>query len=327
MPIAHFQFLIDFMLKIAYSPIYKYALPEGHRFPMLKYELIPEQLLYEGSVTDDNFFHPTPLSPDIIVQTHTPQYWERVRDLALTPKEIRKIGFPMSQRLIDRCVTIAGGTVACAHYAMEYGVAMNIAGGTHHAFTDRGEGFCILNDVAMAANYLINNQLCRKILIVDLDVHQGNGTAQIFKNSRNKWSNTDLSRGNREGGVFTFSMHGANNYPLHKEHSDLDIGLPDGTEDAFYLTILRENLHILFDTIQPDFVFFNSGVDVLATDKLGRLNLTLKGCQERDKIVFEMCKKNNVPIAVSMGGGYSTRLATIVEAHANTFRVAQEVFF
>jgi acetoin utilization deacetylase AcuC-like enzyme len=308
------------MLKIAYSPIYKYELPDGHRFPMQKYELIPEQLLYEGSVTDDNFFHPTPLSPDIILQTHTSSYWERVRDLELTPKEVRKIGFPMSQRLIDRCVTIAGGTVACAHYAMEYGVAMNIAGGTHHAFTDRGEGFCILNDIAMAANYLINNHLCKRILIVDLDVHQGNGTAQIFKNSLSKWSNT-------EGGVFTFSMHGANNYPLHKENSDLDIGLPDGTEDAFYLNILRENLAILFNKVQPDFVFFNSGVDVLETDKLGRLKLTIKGCQKRDKIVFEMCKKNKVPIAVSMGGGYSTRLATIVEAHANTFRVAQEMYF
>ena len=314
------------MLKIAFSPIYKYELPDNHRFPMMKYELIPEQLLYEGTVSEDNFFHPTPLADDIIIQTHTPQYWHRLKHLELTPKEIRKIGFPMSHRLIERCINIADGTVQCAQYALQYGVAMNIAGGTHHSFTDRGEGFCMLNDVAIAANYLINNYLCKKILIIDLDVHQGNGTAQIFRNSINKWSDT-VHEGSFGKGVFTFSMHGANNYPLHKEQSDLDIGLSDGVEDGFYLKVLKENLSLLMETVQPDFAFFNSGVDVLETDKLGRLKLSLKGCRERDKIVFEMCKKNGVPVAVSMGGGYSTKLTTIVEAHANTFRMAQEVFF
>ena len=314
------------MLKIAFSPIYKHELPDNHRFPMMKYELIPEQLLYEGTVSEDNFFHPTPLADDIIIQTHTPQYWHRLKHLELTPKEIRKIGFPMSQRLIDRCIHIAGGTLQCAHYALQNGVAMNIAGGTHHSFTDRGEGFCLLNDVAIASNYLINKHLCKKILVIDLDVHQGNGTAQIFRNSANKWSGTVL--GDSFGkGVFTFSMHGANNYPLHKEQSDLDIGLSDGVEDGLYLKVLKENLFLLMETVKPDFAFFNSGVDVLETDKLGRLKLSIKGCRERDKIVFDMCKKNGVPIAVSMGGGYSTKLATIVEAHANTFRMAQEVFF
>jgi acetoin utilization deacetylase AcuC-like enzyme len=311
------------MLKIAFSPIYKYELPEGHRFPMLKYELIPEQLLYEGTITEANFFHPTPLSDDIINLTHSPAYWHRLKNLELTPKEIRKIGFPMSQRLIDRCITIANGTVQCAHYAMQSGVALNVAGGTHHSFTDRGEGFCLLNDVAIAANYLIDKCLCKRILVVDLDVHQGNGTAQIFRNSKNKWKNAP----NTEGGVFTFSMHGENNYPLQKEQSDLDIGLPDGTDDTFYLKILKENLSLLIDTVQPEFIFFNAGVDVLETDKLGRLKLTLAGCRERDKIVFNLCKKHKIPIAVSMGGGYSAKIATIVEAHANTFRLAQEIFF
>ena len=318
------------MLKIAYSPIYKYELPDNHRFPMIKYELIPEQLLYEGTITDEHFFHPTPLAGDIITLTHTPQYWHRLKHLELTGKEIRKIGFPMSQRLIDRCIHIADGTVQCAKYALQYGVSMNIAGGTHHSFTDRGEGFCLLNDVAIAANYLIKHQLAQKILIVDLDVHQGNGTAQIFKNSVNKWvtgNSQESNNGNDSRGVFTFSIHGANNYPLHKEQSDLDIGLADGVEDAFYLKILRENLSVLIDMVHPDFIFFNSGVDVLETDKLGRLKMSIKGCRERDKIVFEMCKKNNIPIAVSMGGGYSARIATIVEAHANTFRMAQEIFF
>jgi acetoin utilization deacetylase AcuC-like enzyme len=308
------------MLKIAHSPIYKLELPEGHRFPMLKYELICEQLLYEGTVNDDNIFHPKMLSPEVILRTHTNDYWQRLSKAELTPKEMRKVGFPLTEQLIKRTITISGGTVECALFALKYGVSMNTAGGTHHSFTDHGEGFCLLNDVAIAANYLLDNQLAKRILVVDLDVHQGNGTAEIFRKSPRKWSNT-------EGGVFTFSVHGANNYPLQKEQSDLDIGLPDGVEDAFYLKTIDDNLKALFDTLQPDFIFFNSGVDVLATDKLGKLNLTQEGCRQRDRLVFEMCKKNNVPISVSMGGGYSPRVATIVEAHANTFRSAQSVFF
>ncbi len=319
------------MLKIAHSPIYKLELPEGHRFPMLKYELIYEQLLYEGTLTDANVFHPKMLAPEVILATHTLDYWQRLSRMELTPKEMRKVGFPLSEQLINRTITISGGTVECALFALKYGVSMNTAGGTHHAFSDHGEGFCLLNDVAIAANYLIDNKLAKRILVVDLDVHQGNGTAAIFRNSPRKWSknkqNTEGSSEENLGGVFTFSVHGANNYPLHKEQSDLDIGLPDGVEDAFYLKIVYENLALLFDEIQPDFVFFNSGVDVLATDKLGKLKLTQEGCRQRDKLVFEFCKRHKVPISVSMGGGYSPRVATIVDAHANTFRTAQEVFF
>ena len=319
------------MLKVAHSPIYKLELPEGHRFPMLKYELICEQLLYEGTITDANIFHPKMLTPEVILATHTLDYWQRLIRMELTPKEMRKVGFPLSEQLIKRTITISGGTVECALFALKYGVSMNTAGGTHHSFSDHGEGFCLLNDVAIAANYLIDNQLAKRILVVDLDVHQGNGTAAIFRNSPRKWSknkqNTEGSSEENFGGVFTFSVHGANNYPLHKEQSDLDIGLPDGVEDAFYLKIVYENLALLFDEIQPDFVFFNSGVDVLATDKLGKLKLTQEGCRQRDKLVFEFCKRYKVPISVSMGGGYSPRVATIVDAHANTFRTAQEVFF
>jgi acetoin utilization deacetylase AcuC-like enzyme len=329
------------MLKIAHSPIYKLELPDGHRFPMLKYDLICEQLLYEGTVTNDNIFHPKMLTPEVILSTHTAEYWHRLSNAELTPKEMRKVGFPLTEQLIKRTITISGGTVECALFALKYGVSMNTAGGTHHAFTDHGEGFCMLNDVAIAANYLINNQLAKRILVVDLDVHQGNGTAEIFRKSPNRWT-SNLGFGISEGaahqksdvpnpknteGVFTFSVHGANNYPLHKEQSSLDIGLPDGVEDNYYLTTVRENLLRLFDTVQPDFVFFNSGVDVLATDKLGKLKLTQEGCRQRDLLVFELCKRNKVPISVSMGGGYSPRVATIVEAHANTFRSAQSVFF
>lgn len=300
------------MLKIAYSPIYKYELPAGHRFPMNKYELIPEQLLYEGTVTEESFFHPEALDEATILLTHDEGYWNRLKNLELTKKEIRNIGFPLSEKLVTRGTHISNGTIQCALLAQQHGIAMNIAGGTHHAFTDKGEGFCLLNDIAIAANYLLREQLAKKILVVDLDVHQGNGTAQIFK---------------KEGRVFTFSMHGAKNYPIRKETSDLDIGLQDKTADALYLNILNQTLPKLIDAFEPDFIFYLSGVDVLETDKLGRLSLTLAGCKERDRIVLNSCKINQIPVAVSMGGGYSVRIADIVEAHANTFRLAQDIYF
>lgn len=300
------------MLKIAYSPIYKYELPPGHRFPMMKYELLPEQLLYEGTVTEANFFHPELLAEETILLTHTPDYWNRLKNLDLSRKEIRAIGFPMSERLVQRGRHISNGTVQCTHYARQYGVAMNVAGGTHHAFSYKGEGFCLLNDIAIAANYLLHEGIVKKILIVDLDVHQGNGTAEIFQHEKR---------------VFTFSMHGEKNYPLRKEVSDLDIGLPDKMEDEAYLAILYETLPRLLDEQQPEFIFYLSGVDVLATDKLGRLSLTLHGCKARDCFVLETCKQRGIPVAVSMGGGYSERISLIVEAHANTFREAQRIFF
>lgn len=300
------------MLKIAFSPVYKYELPKKHRFPMEKYILLPEQLIYEGTVTEDNFFHPEPLKETTILDTHDKEYWEKLKKLELSKKEIRAIGFPLSEQLVVRGTHIAQGTIDCALFAYEHGIAMNIAGGTHHSFTYKGEGFCLLNDVAIAANYLLNHNKAQKILIIDLDVHQGNGTAQIFQ---------------EEDRVFTFSMHGAKNYPLRKEQSDLDIGLPDKTEDAFYLSILEERLPKLLEAVEPDFIFYLSGVDVLATDKLGRLSLSMDGCKARDKFVLASCKKNNIPVAVSMGGGYSERIAHIIDAHANTFRVAQELYF
>ena len=206
------------MLKVAWSNIYKYTVPEGHRFPMSKYELLPEQLLYEGTLTEDNFFEPTPLSEEIILWTHEKAYWEKLKNQTLTRKEIRAIDFPMSELLVWRGRHISNGTVQCALFAKEFGCSMNIAGGTHHSFTYKGEGFCVLNDIGIAANYLLKNQLSEKILVIDLDVHQGNGTAQIFQHEKR---------------VFTFSMHGEKNYPIRKEQSGLDIGLADRTEDSF----------------------------------------------------------------------------------------------
>ncbi len=300
------------MLKIAYSPIYKYQLPKGHRFPMVKYELIPEQLLYEGTITTENFFHPKLLSEEAILWTHDLVYWEKLKTQTLSRKEIREIGFPMTPHLIIRGRHITQGTIECALYAQEYGVAMNVAGGTHHAYTYKGAGFCVLNDIAIAANYLLRHQLAHQILVIDLDVHQGDGTAQIFQ---------------KESRVFTFSMHGAKNYPARKQVSDLDIGLPDKTEDALYLKTLKDTLPKLLEDVQPDFIFYLSGVDIIASDKLGRLSVSLQGCKERDRIVLKACKEQAIPVAISMGGGYSEKLAHIVEAHANTFRVAQRLFF
>lgn len=300
------------MLKIAWSSIYAHPLPAHHRFPMIKYELLPEQLLYEGTVKEENFFTPLPLKEPFILKTHEEGYWHKLKTLSLDKAEIRRTGFPLSRQLIDREITIAHGTVQAALYALQYGIAMNIAGGTHHAFSDRGEGFCLLNDIAIAANYLLDQQLCRQVLVVDLDVHQGNGTAQIFQH---------------QPAVFTFSMHGEKNYPRLKEKSDLDISLPDGTDDARYLYLLRTQLPYLLDRVNPDFVFFQSGVDVLASDKLGRLGLSLDGCKQRDAYVLQICKEAGIPLAVSMGGGYSEKIAHIVEAHANTYRLAQEIFF
>ncbi|HTI61681.1 histone deacetylase [Mucilaginibacter sp.] len=300
------------MLKIAYDPIYAHPLPEGHRFPMLKYELIPEQLLHEGIISHENLFSPEPLEEEIIVWTHDKTYWHQLRDLTLPAKEARRIGFPLSAELVEREIRIAKGTIDGCRYAFEYGIAFNVAGGTHHAGTHWGEGFCLLNDQAIAANYLLNNKLASSILIIDLDVHQGNGTAQIFEN---------------EPRVFTFSMHGANNFPYRKERSDLDIPLADGTGDDDYLAILRQTLPGLIERQKPGFIFYLSGVDVLKTDKLGKLALSMEACRERDRLVLEACKGHQIPVQVSMGGGYSADIKAIVEAHCNTYRLAHDLYF
>ncbi|MHB8207534.1 histone deacetylase family protein [Mucilaginibacter sp.] len=300
------------MLQIAFDPIYAHPLPEGHRFPMLKYELIPEQLLHEGIITKENLFSPKPISEEIILWTHDAIYWQQLRDFTLPEREQRRIGFPLSARLVEREVKIGQGTIDGCSFAFENGIAFNVAGGTHHAGTNWGEGFCLLNDQAMAANYLLNNGLAKSILIVDLDVHQGNGTAEIFEN---------------EPRVFTFSMHAANNFPFRKEKSDLDIPLSDGINGDDYLALLYDALPKLIAQQKPDFIFYLAGVDVLASDKLGKLGLTRDECKMRDQFVFEQCIKHKIPVQVSMGGGYSPQIKDIVEAHCNTYRVANQLYF
>ena len=299
------------LLKIAFDPIYAHPLPEGHRFPMLKYELIPEQLLHEGSITAENIFAPLTCPDEIILWTHDATYLNKLHQQLLSEREQRVIGFPQSPVLTKRELMITQGTIDCCHHAMQNGVALNVAGGTHHAFASYGEGFCLLNDMAVAANYLLKKNLARQILIIDLDVHQGNGTAKLFE---------------QEKKVFTFSMHGEHNYPFRKEKSDLDIPLKDGTDDTTYLSLLKENLSNLIYKIKPTFAFFLSGVDILATDKFGKLKLTMAGCRQRDEMVFTTLQQQQIPCMAAMGGGYSADVKIITEAHCNTFRVAKDIY-
>lgn len=298
-------------MKIAYDPIYTHPVPENHRFPMEKYALLQEQLLWEGICQPTDFFTPGKAAMEDLYLAHTPTYVQDFVGLHLEERTRIRIGFVQSQQLVDRELTLVQGTIAGAEYALSERVAFNIAGGTHHAYSDRGEGFCMLNDQAVAAAYLLERGKARRILIIDLDVHQGNGTAEIFA---------------QRPEVFTFSMHAQGNYPFVKEQSDRDIALPDGVGDTAYLAQLSAVLPDLFQQHQPDFVFYQSGVDVLESDKFGKLSLSLAGCRERDRLVFEACAERQIPVQCSMGGGYSPRLSTILEAHTQTFKVAQEVF-
>lgn len=298
-------------LWIAWDPVYAHPLPEGHRFPMVKYEQIPGQLLREGTVRPEQVFSPAPCPESVIVHTHDPRYLDKLLNQTLSPSEQRAIGFPQSPALTFRERVITQGTIDCCERAFENGVALNVAGGTHHAFSDRGEGFCLLNDFAVAARWLLQQQRVERILIVDLDVHQGNGTARIFQ---------------QESRVFTFSMHGAHNYPFRKETSDLDIPLADGTDDATYLGLLAQHLPPVIDRHRPDLVFYLSGVDILATDRFGKLAISPEGCRQRDQLVFSALRSRGIPCVVAMGGGYSPDVNMIVEAHCQTFRAARETW-
>ncbi|MFM7595707.1 MAG: histone deacetylase [Flavobacteriales bacterium] len=299
------------MIQIAYDPIYAHPLPENHRFPMLKYELIPQQLLHEGTCHEGHFFRPGACEREVVLMTHDEAYLDKLLLQQLSESEQRKIGFPQSIELIQRELMITQGTIEVALHALKYGAGLNIAGGTHHAFADKGEGFCLLNDMAIAANLMLHSGLCQKILIIDLDVHQGNGTAKLFQNNPS---------------VFTFSMHGGSNYPFHKEKSDLDIELANGTNSETYLTLLIEHLPKVLDLFEPDFAFYLAGVDILDTDKFGKLQVSLAACKKRDAVVFNSLKARQIPVAVALGGGYSPDIKVIVEAHCNTFRLAVDLF-
>src|SRR5690606_8661031 len=294
-----------------YHPSYSHPLPTGHRFPMEKYELIPAQLIHRGTVQLANLFSPGLAAFETITLAHAPHYCRQLLNQSLSPTLVRRIGFPMSAELVERELRIVQGTIDGCMLALEHGVAFNVAGGTHHAGYDWGEGFCLLNDQGVAAAWLINQGICQRVLIVVLDVHQGNGTAQLFEGNPH---------------VFTFSMHGERNFPLLKERSDLDVGLPDGTGDNTYLALLTHHLATVFEEVNPDFVFYQAGVDVLETDKLGKLELSKQGCRKRDALVLQRCKSMSVPLQVSMGGGYSPQIRDIVDAHCQTFEEAARIY-
>lgn len=276
---------------------------------MQKYALLPQQLLHEGIAEPTDFHLPSKVSLETLCLAHTPDYVHKFVHLQLSHKEALPIGFVQNQQLVDRELTLVQGTIEAALWALHTAeVGFNIAGGTHHAFSDRGEGFCMLNDQAVAAAYLLAHTAVRKVLIIDLDVHQGNGTAEIFRHDPR---------------VFTFSMHAEGNYPFVKEQSDRDIALPTGTTDAAYLSILTSVLPEIITAHQPDFVFYQSGVDVLSSDKLGKLSLSVQGCADRDRFVFSLCRQYHLPVQCSMGGGYSPQLSAILRAHTNTFMMSQ----
>lgn len=300
------------MLQIAYSEYYHHVLPLGHRFPMSKYPFIVQQLLREGTITKESLFEPEKDNLEHVERTHTPEYIAKLKSGKLERLEERKIGFPYSIRLLDREINIMNGTVQAAQKALENGVSFNIAGGTHHSYKDHGEGFCIFNDIAVGSHYLLENSSVEKVLVIDLDVHQGNGTAKIFEN---------------DDRVFTFSMHGSKNYPFKKEESDLDIGLPNFTGDQDYLGLLEQALDRVVPMFRPDFIFYQSGVDILETDKLGKMSVSMQGCKKRDEMVLKVAFENDIPLTAVMGGGYSPDINHIVEAHCNTYRLAKEIWF
>ena len=299
------------MVKIAYHSKYILPVPANHRFPMTKYELITMQLLHHGIIEPKQIFEPE--NPDIndILLTHSQEYVDKLLSLSLTDREMRRIGFEQTHALIERELLIMQGGIDCARFALEYGIALNVAGGTHHAFSNKGEGFCILNDHAVAANFLLKNRMINKILIIDLDVHQGNGTAEIFAKNKN---------------VLTLSIHGKHNYPFIKECSDWDIPVNDGIEDDEYLALVKMSLNKAINTFKPDFIMFQSGVDILSSDKFGKFKVSMQGCKKRDEIVIGTCKKLDIPCIAAMGGGYSEDIKLIVQAHCQTFETAMNYY-
>ena len=297
--------------RLYYSPYYYAEIGEGHVFPIRKFELVKERLLAEGTLQESEIIAPPPARVEDLLLVHTEDYITRLQNGLLTAKEIRRLGLPWSQSLVRRSFHAINGTISAARDALETGIASNLAGGTHHAFPDRGEGFCVLNDVAVAIRVLQKENLARRFLIVDCDVHQGNGTAFIFQ---------------KDETVYTFSMHGAKNYPLFKEASSLDIELPDKTGDAEFLETLSEALPRIF-MHNPDLIFYLGGADPFGKDKLGRLDLSIAGLKARDEMVLRFARDHQTPIVTTMSGGYALDIRDTVEIHANTIRAVKDVFF
>ncbi|MEY4168362.1 MAG: hypothetical protein RIR52_2186 [Acidobacteriota bacterium] len=294
-------------MKVLYSDRYAIPLEPTHPFPMSKYRLTRDRLLAEGTITHWHLTEP-PLATDAdILLVHEPTYWLRCARGELTRAEVRRIGFPWSEGLVRRSRASVQGTILAARSALQQGIASNLAGGTHHAYPDHGEGYCVLNDIAIAIRVLQRDGLVRRCAVIDCDVHQGNGTAAIFRGDPT---------------VFTFSMHGGNNFPARKEQGSLDLHLPDGLGDDEYLTLLADHLPLILDQFRPDLVFYQAGVDPYEQDRLGKLRLSIEGLRRRDILVLRHCRMRRVPVVTTMGGGYARFIQDTVEAHCNTVRVA-----
>lgn len=298
-------------MKLFYADHFVLPLPPGHRFPMEKYRMLRERLWASGEFATTDFVEPLAASFTELTRAHAPDYVLRVERGELTPAELKLIGFPWSVQMVERSKRSSGATIAACRAAMEDGAAANLAGGTHHAFYDRGEGFCVFNDAAIAARAMQSEGLVTNVAVIDCDVHQGNGTAAI--------ASGDTS-------IFTFSIHGARNYPFRREHpSDLDIDLADGTGDEDYLAALDAGLMQLFTRFSADLVIYLAGADPYADDRLGRLKVSMAGLQRRDETVFARCAQKRLPVAVAMAGGYARKIEDTVAIHANTVIAARRI--
>jgi acetoin utilization deacetylase AcuC-like enzyme len=297
-------------MRVFYTPRYYANIGDGHVFPIRKFELVRDRLLHEGTLDAAEILEPPPATLEDVLLVHTEDYISRLCNGALTPKEIRRLGLPWSESLVRRSFYATGGTLAATQVALADGYGSNLAGGTHHSFADRGEGFCVLNDVAVSIRALRAKKRARRAAIVDCDVHQGDGTATIFA-------------GDEE--TFTFSIHGANNYPLFKAQSTLDVELPDGASDDQYLDSLAVHLPRVF-AHEPEIIFYLAGADPFVGDKLGRLGLSIEGLRERDAFVLRECYEREMPIVTVMSGGYGKDINDTIEIHCNTIRMVKEVF-
>lgn len=286
---------------------YALPLPEGHRFPAEKYAMLRDRIIADGVVPADRVHDPDAASDDLLRLVHTAEYVERMTRGLLGASEERRLGFPWSPQLVERSRRTVGGTIAAARHALAHGVAMNLAGGTHHAFPDHGEGFCVFNDVAITIRQLQRDGLIRRAAVIDLDVHQGNGTHAVFAG---------------DDSVFTFSMHGGRNYPFRKVAGDLDIELNDRTGDDEYLRLLRDALPAVLSAARPDLVIYLAGADPHERDRLGRLALTHAGLARRDAMVIEQCREVGIPVAVTIAGGYGDPISATIEAHVTTAEIA-----
>ncbi len=298
-------------MRVFHSDSHLVALPAGHRFPMPKYRLLRQALLEGGLLRADELVAAEPVPLAALALVHSARWVQAVVEGHLSEPEVRRLGFPWSEALVLRSRAAVGGTCAAARLALEQGFAGNLAGGTHHAFADHGEGFCVFNDIAVSIRALQAEGRIARAAVVDLDVHQGNGTAALFAD---------------DPSVFTFSMHGQHNFPFRKQRSTLDVGLEDGTGDEAYLDALYRHLARVLDAAQPELVYYQAGVDPLAGDTLGRLSLSLGGLEARDRFVFESARHRELPLVVTLGGGYARPLARTVAAHVGTYRAARAVY-